>query len=158
MFSFGRFIFLLLLSKSEMIWVLVLFLLVICMGLSNSFRLQSSGKVWSYRAVNKSMRLPSINLLLSEKDTNNINESNSSEELNANGITSSTNSSPSPEGYLPSDFNSLGDAKQTRVLLYIGLALLPCLALIPFFMSRDFVPPIDAEYSITSTDSRIVEK
>lgn len=55
-----------------------------------------------------------------------------------------------PEGYLPSDFSSIGDGKQTRVLLYIALALVPCIALIPFFLSRDFVPPIDPEYSINS--------
>lgn len=46
----------------------------------------------------------------------------------------------SPEGYLNPDFNTVGDGKQLRVLIYIALALLPCLFLIPFFLSRDFVP------------------
>lgn len=49
--------------------------------------------------------------------------------------------SSSPEGYLSSDISSLSDGKQTRVVLYIALALLPCLLLLPFFMSRDFIPP-----------------
>lgn len=48
-----------------------------------------------------------------------------------------------PEGYLNSDFSAIGDGKQFRVLLYIGLALIPCLLLVPFFLSRDFVPPVD---------------
>ena len=47
------------------------------------------------------------------------------------------------EGYLGSDLSTLGNDKQSRVLLYISIALLPCLFLIPFFMSRDFVPPTD---------------
>ncbi|KAJ1432620.1 hypothetical protein B484DRAFT_26915 [Ochromonadaceae sp. CCMP2298] len=48
-----------------------------------------------------------------------------------------------PEGYLSSDFASIGDGKQMRVGLYIGLALVPVLFLVPFFLSRDFVPPMD---------------
>jgi len=52
------------------------------------------------------------------------------------------------EGYLSPDFSTIGDGKQIRVLLYIGLALIPCLALVPFFLSREFVPPIDTDYSI----------
>jgi len=52
------------------------------------------------------------------------------------------------EGYLSPDFSSIGDGKQIRVLLYIGLALIPCLALIPFFLSREFVPPIDTDYTV----------
>ena len=140
-----------------MIRIVVLFFssLVLCIILTNSFRLQLSGKL--YRAVNQRMCLPSsTTLFFSDKDSN--NDSNSSDDLNASSVSSTTNNNLSPDGYLPSDFSSLGDAKQTRVLLYIGLALLPCLALIPFFMSRDFVPPIDAEYSITSSDSNIVGK
>ncbi len=50
-----------------------------------------------------------------------------------------------PEGYLSSDFSSIGDSKQIRVFIYIAFSLIPCLFLIPFFMSRDFVPPIDPE-------------
>ena len=46
-----------------------------------------------------------------------------------------------PQGYLSSDLNKLEDGKQNRVLAYIGLALVPCLFLVPFFLSRDFVPP-----------------
>lgn len=48
------------------------------------------------------------------------------------------------EGYLNSDISSLSSTKQQRVFLYIALALLPCLFLVPFFMSREFVPPTDA--------------
>lgn len=49
-----------------------------------------------------------------------------------------------PEGYLSSDLNSLGDTKKSRVIFYIALALAPCLFLVPFFLSRDFVPPTDS--------------
>ena len=48
-----------------------------------------------------------------------------------------------PQGYMPSDLSTLDDGKQFRVLAYIALSLIPCLLLIPFFLSRDFVPPID---------------
>lgn len=47
------------------------------------------------------------------------------------------------EGYINMDMKQLGkekDSKQTRVFLYILFALLPCLLLVPFMMSRDFVP------------------
>lgn len=49
--------------------------------------------------------------------------------------------SSAPQGYLSSDMNKMEDGKQNRVLAYIGLALIPCLFLVPFFLSRDFVPP-----------------
>ena len=51
----------------------------------------------------------------------------------------------SVEGYLSSDINSLKDGKQLRVFLYIFFALVPCLLLIPFIMSRDFTPAIDSD-------------
>jgi hypothetical protein len=57
-------------------------------------------------------------------------------------VTTSVNSQK-PEGYLSSDLTNLEDGKQLRVLIYIVLALLPCLFLIPFMMTRDFVPPTD---------------
>ena len=72
-------------------------------------------------------------------NNNNDNDNNN----NINNKLIETNSDSSPEGYFNSDFNSLTEGKQTRVLLYIVIALLPCLFLVPFFMSRDFVPPID---------------
>jgi len=46
-----------------------------------------------------------------------------------------------PQGYLSSDLKSMGEGKQSRVLAYIALALVPCLFLVPFFLSRDFQPP-----------------
>lgn len=49
------------------------------------------------------------------------------------------------EGYLQSDIKNLNDGKQIRVFLYIILALLPCLLLIPFLMARDFTPVMDME-------------
>lgn len=52
-------------------------------------------------------------------------------------------SDATPEGYLSSDINKIGDNKQLRVLLYISFALLPCLLLVPFFLNREFVPPTD---------------
>jgi hypothetical protein len=48
------------------------------------------------------------------------------------------------EGYMNPDMTQLDMSKQSRVLLYIAFALLPCLFLVPFFMSRDFVPPVDS--------------
>ncbi len=53
---------------------------------------------------------------------------------------SESSSFSSVQGYLEPDMNKLSDDKQSRVLAYIALALAPCLLLIPFFMSRDFVP------------------
>ena len=47
------------------------------------------------------------------------------------------------QGFQSSDLKLLGEGKQLRVGLYIALALLPCLLLLPFFMSRDFVPSLD---------------
>jgi len=44
------------------------------------------------------------------------------------------------EGYLGTDLSSIGDGKKGRVLAYIFFALLPCLLLVPFMMSRDFIP------------------
>lgn len=54
-------------------------------------------------------------------------------------------SSDNIDGYLQTDIKKIGDGKQLRVLVYVSLALIPCLFLIPFFMSRDFVPPSDPE-------------
>lgn len=48
-----------------------------------------------------------------------------------------------PQGYKSDDLSKMSEGKQTRVLLYLGLALVPVLFLIPFFMSRSFVPSID---------------
>lgn len=45
-----------------------------------------------------------------------------------------------PEGYISSDLSSINQGKQVRVLIYIALAILPCLFLIPFFLNRDFIP------------------
>jgi hypothetical protein len=103
------------------------------MILTSSLRVHTSGKL-ACRALDQRLRLSSTHLSLSEsdKDTNGIDSNNSEEDLNGNSFISSTSNNLSPEGYLPTDFSSLGDAKQSRVLLYIALALLPCLALIPF--------------------------
>jgi len=54
-----------------------------------------------------------------------------------------SNKDDNVEGFLQTDIKKIGDGKQARVLLYVSLALLPCLLLIPFFLSRDFVPPSD---------------
>ena len=53
------------------------------------------------------------------------------------------NKSGETQGYLNTDIKKMGSEKKSRVLAYILLALLPCLFLVPFFMSRDFVPPTD---------------
>mmetsp|Transcript_12951 Transcript_12951/g.16920 ORF Transcript_12951/g.16920 Transcript_12951/m.16920 type:complete len:153 (+) Transcript_12951:33-491(+) len=39
------------------------------------------------------------------------------------------------------------DAKETRVLIYIILSLIPCLFLLPFVLSRDFVPVDPSEFA-----------
>lgn len=46
-----------------------------------------------------------------------------------------------PDGYLNQDIKSMAGEQKSRVLAYIGLALVPCLFLVPFFLSRDFTPP-----------------
>lgn len=57
----------------------------------------------------------------------------------------SPESEGTPEGYLNADISKIGDGKQLRVLIYIGFALVPVLFLVPFFLSRDFVPPVDPD-------------
>ena len=71
---------------------------------------------------------------ISSNDDNNNSNNDNNNSINDNGKI---------EGYLGSDLSKLDNDKQSRVLLYIGIALLPCLFLIPFVMSRDFVPPTD---------------
>lgn len=72
-------------------------------------------------------------------ETNSGQEKESNEPIPSKFMTASDSSSP--QGYLSSDMNKMEDGKQNRVLAYIGLALIPCLFLVPFFLSRDFVPP-----------------
>lgn len=66
--------------------------------------------------------------------------SSAEEDTPAKFITAAEDSG-APQGYLSSDMRSLGEGKQSRVLAYIALALVPCLFLVPFFLSRDFSPP-----------------
>lgn len=96
-------------------------------GYSNAFKIQSRTIVVSHFA----RKLNGIGL----------NQIKMSENENNNIITETTNI----EGYLNSDLNKIDDSKQTRVFLYIILALAPCLLLVPFLMTRDFVPPTDPE-------------
>jgi hypothetical protein len=74
-------------------------------------------------------------------DTSDINEADSDSD---NSNTSLINENDI-KGYMSNDLATAlsSHGKQTRVLLYIVLALLPCLFLVPFFMSRDFIPPIE---------------
>ena len=44
------------------------------------------------------------------------------------------------EGFINNDLLSMESGKQVRVTLYILLAILPCLLLIPFMMDRSFIP------------------
>ena len=67
------------------------------------------------------------------------NEDELQAKIPAKFITASDASAP--QGYLNSDMSKMGDGKQSRVAAYIALALVPCLFLVPFFLSRDFVPP-----------------
>jgi len=75
--------------------------------------------------------LMNSNIILNINDNNNSNDDIINSDIKK------------AEGYLGSDLSTLDNDKQSRVLLYISIALLPCLFLIPFFMSRDFVPPTD---------------
>ena len=45
------------------------------------------------------------------------------------------------EGYLNPDLSKMDEGKVSRVAAYILIALLPCLLLVPFYMSRSFQPP-----------------
>ena len=71
------------------------------------------------------------------------NENQESKEEETFYSVTSPRSAKKPEGYLNPDITSISDGKQIRVILYIVLALLPCLLLVPFFFARDFVPPSD---------------
>ena len=82
--------------------------------------------------------LNDFELLPMEDDKNEREKDNTIYSIKTSPANSNSNSIP--EGYIGTDLNSLGDGKQTRVLVYIILALLPCLLLVPFFLSRDFVP------------------
>jgi hypothetical protein len=44
------------------------------------------------------------------------------------------------QGYFNTDLNTMDDTKMSRVVAYIFIALLPCLLLVPFYMSRNFTP------------------
>ena len=44
------------------------------------------------------------------------------------------------EGYLNPDLSKMDDSKLSRVVVYILVALLPTLLLVPFYLSRNFVP------------------
>ena len=105
-----------------------------------SLSLLINGYLINSIAINqlKSMKVNRFKLSMNiNEDNGNINNT---EINNSNGgITPDIKA----EGYLGSDLSTLDNDKQSRVLLYIGIALLPCLFLIPFVMSRDFVPPTD---------------
>ena len=44
------------------------------------------------------------------------------------------------QGYLNPDLTKMDESKMSRVVVYILVALLPTLLLIPFYLSRNFVP------------------
>ena len=87
----------------------------------------------------KSIKINNNNMKKKIKISNNDDNNSNNDNNNSN----SNNDNSKIEGYLGSDLSKLDNDKQSRVLLYIGIALLPCLFLIPFVMSRDFVPPTD---------------
>ena len=62
-------------------------------------------------------------------------------EVDSKFITATEESAP--EGYLNTDIKKMADGQKTRVFIYIGLALVPCLFLVPFFLSREFIPPVE---------------
>ena len=90
-----------------------------------------------YLCSSSLIKIPLKKSLMNSNIILNINDNNNS---NDDIINSDIKKA---EGYLGSDLSTLDNDKQSRVLLYISIALLPCLFLIPFFMSRDFVPPTD---------------
>lgn len=117
--------------------------------LSLSFLFVNGYMISSIVSINqlRTIKVNSIKLRMNTNEYNNsfklrmnTNEDNNND--NNNDINNS-NGRIKAEGYLGSDLSTLDNDKQSRVLLYIGIALLPCLFLIPFVMSRDFVPPTD---------------
>jgi hypothetical protein len=71
---------------------------------------------------------------------NKLNDKNSVEELK---ISREIEQKQNIEGFLNNDLLTMESGKQVRVTLYIVLAILPCLLLIPFMMDRSFIPDID---------------
>lgn len=108
--------------------------------LQNSRELQIRNKVILSKKNREKVNLKRL-LLFSQQNSD--QEFNASEEYYS--INNSSGESKEVDGYLNPDFKSLNEGKQFRVLLYVGLALIPCLLLVPFFMTRDFVPPTDPE-------------
>jgi hypothetical protein len=94
--------------------------------------------------VSKCLR--KISFISLSDDFNVIEKNNDGVTLLSDGTELSDYTSMSTEGYVNSDISTLNDGKKLRVFFYIFLALIPCLVLVPFFMSREFVPPIDPEY------------
>ena len=124
--------------KVILIWIsLLLSVQVSCFTLVKGGLQLLNSHSYNFNLIKSNYNNDNILQFMCKSDTNNHLE-------NEIDMISQNNKEKEPiQGYLSSDLNSLGDNKQWRVLLYIVLALLPCLFLIPFFMSRDFVPPID---------------
>ena len=148
---------------------LLALLLTLCMATSEALRF-GAGRSVRLRLqpfVRASCRLPSVivtdnkssRLCLSSRpsgDSSN-NSSNNDDNTTNNGAKTYSDSviatptladASKPQGYASSDLDALGEGKQLRALAYIGLALVPCLFLVPFFLARDFVPPVEPEAMI----------
>lgn len=110
--------------------LLLILLMLLLINSSNGYMISSTKRII---LSSNNMRLLKTMAINSNENDNNDNDS----------INTSSNDNTKVEGYLGSDLSKLGNDKQSRVLFYIGIALLPCLFLIPFVMSRDFVPPTD---------------
>ena len=104
-----------------------LFILFLLISSSLSFKYLPSTKLSKFY----SKSLTNYNKILSLKDDQNSNNQISDETYGYD---------QKIEGYINMDLSKDDDGKQSRVVLYIIFAILPCLLLVPFMMSRDFVP------------------
>lgn len=120
--------------------LLILILSVLCVRDCSGFY-RGGGRLCVLRDVSSSSRHHTLVItpLCLASDGAESEKDVASEQVASKFITAPDSSAP--QGYLSSDMNKMEDGKQNRVLAYIGLALIPCLFLVPFFLSRDFVPP-----------------
>lgn len=118
-------------------------ILIAVVGIADSFR----GTSFIPRKPSLFTRTCSLftSKLHSSDDDRGDKDSSKDKNLQSYPVIDASKGSGNIEGFLNTDFNSINDGKQWRVFLYVALALVPCLFLIPFFMTRDFVPPTDPE-------------
>lgn len=112
------------------------------MAFISSFNLQSySNRVYHVSATHLRSKISQSREILSQLFLQDERKSDIADNL----MTPNEPETYEIKGYLKTDLAEVGDGKQLRVYLYMALALLPCLILIPFFMERDFSPVMDPD-------------